>query len=600
MARTPRVATWPADQAPVPAHVAAGDHERGGQRQGGQEPGDHQEFHHVGHEGHPRFYAANPGNPAVPSLMEPAAPGGRRGGPPAGPAWQPGIPRSASISRAWSSARVPIGVYFRVRSHVTRTARRLIIAGWLLGGVGPDPIRWPAARRLRRRRGPVGFALGVVSSTLLGGNAYVLKVRDGFFTALFGVICIVTIYTHERPALFYVSRYLSAGKDPYKAAPTTSCTRCRCPPTFRVLSVMWGVGLVAEAAARMALAEELPTGTYIAISPVITAGVIGGLFAFTLIFFRGAVEGRRRWRRRGRRRRRSRPHPAEIRRPQRAAARLGAARSSVGPPAPAKGAPWQTKCCAKRRGNVEIITINRPDARNAINGGVSPAMSAVMDELTHDPDCWVVVITGAAAGVQRRHGPQGVQQRGGGRHHRGERGVRRLTNASSPSRSSPRSTAPPWPAGSRSLFSCDLVVAAEQATAFVGIPEANRGLIPGAGGLIRMPKRLPMAIALEMAMTGDPIDATRAYTLGLVNQVVPGRRTDDRDPGARRAHRRRQAAAGRALLQEGDEAERPRCLPSPTGGRSTPKRSVLVFSSADAMEGPLAFAEKRPPKWQGK
>ena len=64
----------------------------------------------------------------------------------------------------------------------------------------------------------VGFAIGVITSTLLGGNAYMLKVRDGFFTSLFGIACIVTLYTHDRPALFYVSRYLSAGNDPVKVS----------------------------------------------------------------------------------------------------------------------------------------------------------------------------------------------------------------------------------------------------------------------------------------------------------------------------------------------------------------------------------------------
>ena len=77
------------------------------------------------------------------------------------------------------------------------------------------------------------------------------------------------------------------------------------------------------------------------------------------------------------------------------------------------------------------------------------------------------------------------------------------------------------------MLSCDLVVAAEHAT--FGIPEAKRGLIAGAGGLIRMPKRLPMAVALELAMTGDPIDAERAYDLGLVNKVVPAGGATGRD-----------------------------------------------------------------------
>ena len=103
------------------------------------------------------------------------------------------------------------------------------------------------------------------------------------------------------------------------------------------------------------------------------------------------------------------------------------------------------------------------------------------------------------------------------------------------------------------MLSCDLVVAADHAT--FGIPEAKRGLIAGAGGLIRMPKRLPMAVALELAMTGDPIDAARAYALGLVNKVVPRRRTARRGHRAGRAHRR-QRAARRALVQGRHEARR--------------------------------------------
>jgi hypothetical protein len=135
----------------------------------------------------------------------------------------------------------------------------------------------------------VGFAFGVISSTLLGGNAYVLKVRDAFFTALFGVACIVTIYTAKRPAIFYVSRYLSAGNDPSKVAAYNEMHELPIARhTFRVLSVIWGIGLVVEASARLVLAEELHTSTYIAISPFITATIIGSLFAFTLLYSREA------------------------------------------------------------------------------------------------------------------------------------------------------------------------------------------------------------------------------------------------------------------------------------------------------------------------
>ena len=133
----------------------------------------------------------------------------------------------------------------------------------------------------------VGFALGVIASTLLGGNAYVLKVRDGFFTLLFGIVLIVTLFTHDRPAFFYVNRYLSAGKDPVKV---TAFDRLHDLPvgrhTFRTLSVVWGIGLVVEASSRLVLAELLPTGTFLAISPFITAIVIGGLLAFTTAYMK--------------------------------------------------------------------------------------------------------------------------------------------------------------------------------------------------------------------------------------------------------------------------------------------------------------------------
>ena len=145
------------------------------------------------------------------------------------------------------------------------------------------------------------------------------------------------------------------------------------------------------------------------------------------------------------------------------------------------------------------------------------------------------------------------------------------------------------------MLSCDLVVAAEHAT--FGIPEAKRGLIAGAGGLIRMPKRLPMAVALELAMTGDPIDAARAYDLGLVNKVVPADALLDEAVALADASppTRRWPSA----TQAGDEAAPPRC-PSPRAGRINAESVGVVFSSADAMEGPVAFAEKRPPNWQGK
>jgi hypothetical protein len=186
-------------------------------------------------------------------------------------------------------AAVPIAVYFAVRPHVGTDAEGLIVAGSV-------SVAWILIQFVRNRHvdfvGAIvlfGFVIGVVSSTLLGGNAYLLKVRDAFFIALFGIACIVTIYTHERPALFYVGRYLSAGNDPTKVAAYNELHEV---PTarhvFRVLSVVWGIGLVIEASARMVLAEALHTSTYVAVSPFITAIVIGSLFTFTFVYAKRA------------------------------------------------------------------------------------------------------------------------------------------------------------------------------------------------------------------------------------------------------------------------------------------------------------------------
>jgi hypothetical protein len=221
--------------------------------------------------------------------MHPDGPAGTEGNPvPPRPeaGWQPGIPsiREHLPSLLFGGA-LPIGVYFVVRSHVHTEAQALIIAGCCSVG-------WILFQFVRQRTVDVvgvavlvGFALGVITSTVFGGNDYMLKVRDGFFTLLFGIACIVTLYTHDRPAFFYVSRYLSAGKDPAKVS---AFDALHAVPegrhTFRTLSVVWGIGLVVEASARLTLADLLPTGTFIAVSPFITATVIGGLFAFTAVY----------------------------------------------------------------------------------------------------------------------------------------------------------------------------------------------------------------------------------------------------------------------------------------------------------------------------
>lgn len=204
--------------------------------------------------------------------------------------WQPGLPsvREHLPSLIWG-AGLPICVYFLVRRHVRTDADALIIAGCFSAA-------WIFVQFVRQRRVDIigalvllGFAVGIVGSTLLGGNAYLLKVRDSFLTGAFGIACVVTVFTHERPAFFYLSRYFSAGTDKEKVL---AYNRLHELPTgrhaFRVLSVVWGIGLFVEAGFRLTLAGLLPTGTFLAVSPFVTASIIGSLFAFTVVFTKRA------------------------------------------------------------------------------------------------------------------------------------------------------------------------------------------------------------------------------------------------------------------------------------------------------------------------
>ena len=250
----------------------------------------------------------------------------------------------------------------------------------------------------------------------------------------------------------------------------------------------------------------------------------------------------------------------------------------------------------ERRGNVEILTINRPEARNAINGAVSTAMSSIMDELLSDTECWVVVITGSgdkafSAGMDLKAFSSGE----GGDIIGASGGFGGLTRREFPKPIIAAVNGSALAGGFEIMLACDLVVAAEHAT--FGIPEAKRGLIAGAGGLIRMPKRLPMAIALEMAMTGEPIDAERAATLGLVNKVVPAAALMNE---ALALAERIAANAPLAVRYSKKVMKHAAEVPEHEGWKLNTEAVGVVFSSADAMEWPIAFAEKRPPKWQGK
>jgi enoyl-CoA hydratase/carnithine racemase len=253
----------------------------------------------------------------------------------------------------------------------------------------------------------------------------------------------------------------------------------------------------------------------------------------------------------------------------------------------------------ERIGHVGVITLNRPKALNAVNAALAVAAGAALERAEQDPDVRAVVITGAGRGfcagadlkelakgnrIDNQEHPEwgfgGIVQ-----HWVGKPTIAAVNGYA-------------MGGGTEIMLACDLAVIDE--TAALGLPEVKRGLFAAAGGVIRLQRQIPLKVALETVLTGEPMSAARAYELGLVNRVAP---------------------AGTALevaleLAELIAANAPVSVqqskrvvhetwaagsdwdPGPWEVNRDARR--IVFSSADSKEGPKAFAEKRAPQWEGR
>lgn len=250
----------------------------------------------------------------------------------------------------------------------------------------------------------------------------------------------------------------------------------------------------------------------------------------------------------------------------------------------------------ERHDHVALLTMNRPDARNAINAAVSVGLGSALDALEADPGVAVVVLTGAGerafcAGMDLKAFAAGESEAV----LNAPGGFAGITRRRFPKPILAAVNGFALAGGLEIVLSCDLVVAAEHAT--FGIPEVTRGLVAGAGGLFRLPRRVPLGVALELALTGDPIDARRAHELGLVNRVVPL----DALVGETLALAERIARnAPLALAVSKSTIMRALAVDDEEGWRLNDEAVETVFTSADALEGATAFAEKRPPRWTGR
>ncbi len=247
----------------------------------------------------------------------------------------------------------------------------------------------------------------------------------------------------------------------------------------------------------------------------------------------------------------------------------------------------------ERRGHVLLLTINRPEARNAINRATALALEAALDEAETDDDVWVIVLTGA--GDKAFSAGMDLKAFAAGEVPFTDHGFAGIANRflSKPIIAAANGAA--LAGGFEIMISCDMVVAAEHAK--FGIPEASRGLIAGGGGLIRLAKRIPITVANEMALTAEPIDANRAYELGIVNRVVTA---EELLATAIALAERIAANAPLAVRTSKRVMHEVRELPEGAAWAVNNEAFGAIGASADALEGAVAFAEKRPPVWTGR
>jgi enoyl-CoA hydratase len=247
----------------------------------------------------------------------------------------------------------------------------------------------------------------------------------------------------------------------------------------------------------------------------------------------------------------------------------------------------------ERRGRILLITINRPEQRNAINAAVAEGIAAALDELDEDEGLSVGVIYGAGKGFSA--GMDLKAFAAGDRPHAGDRGFAGITRRASRKPLVAAIEGFAVAGGLEVALACDLIVAARGAR--LGVPEVKRSLVAAGGGLLRLPRVLPRNVAVELALTGDPISAERAYELGLINRLAePGEALDSalelaeaiaaNGPLALQATKR-------ILLESAD-------WPDNEFFARQAEIADPVFASEDAREGAIAFAQKRSPVWKGK
>ncbi len=256
----------------------------------------------------------------------------------------------------------------------------------------------------------------------------------------------------------------------------------------------------------------------------------------------------------------------------------------------------------EKKDHMAILTLNRPEAMNAMNAAMRREMGQAFVDFREDNDSWVLIITGAGerafcAGMDLREMAAGLASRGQG-------GPQQPQQPHEPEISLMAGNTGIWKpiiaaingvavgGGLETALACDIRIAADSAR--MGLSEPKRGIIPGGGGLARLPRLIPLGAAMEIMLTGDLITAQEAYRIGLVNQVVPA---VELMAAAKKMAERMMESAPLALraIKETVMKTRHLSLEEALPARFGPN----VMASEDAREGTAAFGQKRKPVWKG-